>query len=71
MSINRESDIAANLQVGPTDLGMVRIFIEGGGISLPLDFDPEAATEIAEELLAAVEAARAIGKSGKPKKPRR
>ena len=41
---------------------------------LPLDFDPEEATEIAEELLAAAEAARAIsepgGKKGKGK-PRR
>ena len=72
MSINRESDIAANLQVGPTDLGMVRIFVEGDGISLPLDFDPDEATEIAEELLAAAAAARAIDdKPRKPGKPRR
>lgn len=71
MSINRESDIAANLQVGPTDLGMVRIFVEGDGISLPLDFDPDEATEIAEELLAAAEAARALAKPRTPRKPRR
>jgi len=25
MSINRESDIEANLQIGPTSVGMVRI----------------------------------------------
>ena len=48
MSINKESDIAANLQIGPTDLGMVRIYVEGEGIELPLDFDPDEATEIAE-----------------------
>lgn len=72
MSINKESDIAANLQIGPTDLGMVRIYVEGEGIELPLDFDPDEATEIAEELLAAAEAAREIGEGAKPKsdKPR-
>ena len=60
MGINSESEISANLQIGPTDQGMVRIYVEGEGIDLPLDFDPEEATEIAEELLAAAEAARAI-----------
>ncbi len=63
MGINRESDIAANLQIGPTDQGMVRIYVEAeGGVDLPLDFDPEEAEEIAEELRAAAEAARAMGK---------
>lgn len=72
MGINNQSDIAANLQIGPTDQGMVRIYVEAEGIDLPLDFDPEEATEIAEELLAAVEAARDMGKTGgKPRKPRR
>lgn len=71
MTINSQSNIAANLQVGPTDQGMVRIYLEAEGIDLPLDFDPEEATEIAEELLAAAEAARQIGQGGKPKKPRR
>lgn len=64
MSINSQSDIAANLQIGPTDQGMVRIYVEAAGIDLPLDFDPEEAEEIAEELLAAAEAARDIGKHG-------
>ncbi|WP_299360046.1 DUF6324 family protein [uncultured Paracoccus sp.] len=75
MGINRESDVAASLQIGPTDLGMVRIYLEGDGVDLPLDFDPDEAAEIAEELLAAAEAARAIskggsarGSSGKPKR---
>ena len=76
MSINSQSEIAANLQIGPTDQGMVRIYVEGEGIDLPLDFDPEEAEEIAEELLAAAEAARGFGKGGdKPgkgvRKPRR
>ena len=62
MGINSESDIAANLQIGPTNQGMVRIFIEGDGIDLPLDFDPDEAMEIAEELQAAAEMARAMQK---------
>ncbi len=53
MGINSESDIAANLQIGPTTQGMVRIYIEADGLELPLDFDPEEAREIAEEILAA------------------
>ena len=68
MGINNESDIAANLQIGPTDVGMVRIYLEGDGIDLPLDFDPEEAEEIAEELLAAADAARQIGAGSKKKK---
>ncbi|MFD1881527.1 DUF6324 family protein [Paracoccus pacificus] len=64
MSINSESNVSANLQIGPTTLGMVRIYIEGDGIDLPLDFDPDEATEIAEELLAAAEAARGAAKQG-------
>ena len=58
MGINRESEIAANLQIGPTDRGMVRIYVEAEGVDLPLDFDPDEADEIAEELRAAAEAAR-------------
>lgn len=73
MGIDKQSDIAANIQIGPTDQGMVRIYIEAdGGLDLPLDFDPEEAEEIAEELLAAAEAARSIGGGGKPKaKPKK
>lgn len=69
MGIDSESDIAANLQIGPTSLGMVRIYVAGDGIDLPLDFDPEEAEEIAEELRAAADAARAMGQpsSTKPK----
>lgn len=62
MGINKESDIEANLQIGPTDHGMVRIFVEGDGIDLPMDFDPEEAREIAEEITAAAARAEAIGK---------
>ncbi len=66
MSIDKQSDIAANLQIGPTNLGMVRIYIEGDGIDLPLDFDPDEAEEIAEELLAAARIARGDDKPGGP-----
>ena len=72
MGINNASDIAANLQIGPTDAGMVRIYVEAeGGIELPLDFDPEEAEEIAEELRAAAEAARAMGDRPAPKPKKR
>ncbi|GAB1478573.1 DUF6324 family protein [Paracoccaceae bacterium] len=72
MGIDKQSDIAANIQIGPTDQGMVRIYIEAdGGIELPLDFDPEEAEEIAEELRAAAEAARDMRSGGKSKPKRR
>jgi hypothetical protein len=60
MGINRESEVAANLQIGPTSLGMVRLYIETDTLELPLDFDPDEAEEIAEELKAAAERARAM-----------
>jgi hypothetical protein len=60
MGIDKQSDIAANLQIGPTSVGMVRIYVETDKVELPLDFDPEEAEEIAEELMAAAEAARAM-----------
>ncbi|MBM1631466.1 hypothetical protein JQV27_01340 [Sulfitobacter mediterraneus] len=53
MGINTERDIEANLQIGPTDAGMVRLFVEGDGIEIPMDFTPEEAIEIAEEITAA------------------
>lgn len=63
MGINKQSDLSANLQIGPTSLGMVRIYVEAeGGIELPLDFEPDEALEIADELRAAAEAARGMGK---------
>ena len=62
MGINSESDIEANIQIGPTDLGMVRIFVEADGIEIPMDFDPEEAEEIAEEIRAAAIAARSVKK---------
>ena len=60
MGINPERDIEANMQIGPTDAGMVRIFIEADGLEIPMDFDPEEAEEIADEIRAAAQAARAV-----------
>ncbi|MEX0311701.1 MAG: DUF6324 family protein [Tateyamaria sp.] len=60
MGINNESDIAANLQIGPTDKGMVRIYVEAKGVEIPMDFDAEEAEEIAEEIKAAAKAAAAL-----------
>ena len=60
MGINDESDIEAGIQIGPTDNGMVRIFTVAGDMEIPMDFDPEEADEIAEEIRAAAIAARAV-----------
>ncbi|MGH1425647.1 MAG: DUF6324 family protein [Pseudooceanicola sp.] len=64
MGIDTERDIEANLQIGPTDTGMVRLFVEAKGAEIPMDFDPEEAIEIAEEIRAAAEAARKSGGRG-------
>jgi hypothetical protein len=65
MGINDTSDIDANLQIGPTSEGMVRLYVEGGGVELPMDFEPEEAEEIAEELLAAAAQARSVAEKAK------
>ena len=60
MGINNESDIAANLQIGPTTEGTVRIYVESDNTELPMDFEPEEAEEIAGEILAAAKQARSL-----------
>ncbi|SPF78430.1 DUF6324 family protein [Pseudoprimorskyibacter insulae] len=60
MGINDESEIEANLQIGPTDHGMVRLFIYGSTIEIPMDFDPDEADEIADEIKAAAATARKV-----------
>jgi hypothetical protein len=67
MGIDSEKDIEANLQIGPTSAGMVRIFVEANGVEIPMDFEPGEAEEIAEELRAAAARVRA---SSAPKKRR-
>ncbi len=62
MGINTERDVEANLQIGPTDQGMVRLFIEANGVEIPMDFEPEEAEEIAQEILSAARAAASRAK---------
>mgnify|MGYP006907231987 CR=1 FL=1 len=62
MGINTPSEIETNLQIGPTDTGMVRIYVSGGALELPMDFDPDEADEIAQEIIAA--AVRAVSRRG-------
>ncbi|MFK7945680.1 MAG: DUF6324 family protein [Paracoccaceae bacterium] len=58
MSINRQTDESAGLQIGPTSEGMVRIYVSGKTVDLPMDFDPDEAEEIADELRMAAQQAR-------------
>ena len=58
MGINKPSDLVADLQVGPTTEGMVRIYVRGEGIDLPMDFSPDEAADIAQELLDSADMAR-------------
>ncbi len=60
MSINTPSEHGADLQIGATDKGMVRLYVFSESLDLPLDFDPEDAEAIAEELIAAAKAARQV-----------
>ena len=68
MSINTERDIEANMQIGPTDTGMVRLFVESQGIEVPMDFDPDEADEIAEEIRAAAHQARQVAQKAQKKR---
>lgn len=60
MGINTEREIEANLQIGPTDAGMVRLYIEADGMEIPMDFTPDEAAEIAEEIMAAARRAEGM-----------
>ena len=48
--INKQSDEVTDLQIGPTNRGMVRIYLTSNRIDLPMDFSPEEARSIADEL---------------------
>ena len=60
MNINSETDVSADLQIGPTSLGMVRLFLATSDMEVPMDFTPDEADEIAEEIKLAAYRARAI-----------
>lgn len=68
MGIDSESNLEANLQIGPTDRGMVRIYVEAAGVEIPMDFTPDDAEEIAEEIVAAAARARHAVPPRKPKR---
>ena len=60
MGINTEREIEANLQISPTDQGMIRLFIAAGDVEIPLAFEPAEAREIAEEIIAAAKVAETV-----------
>ena len=60
MNINKETDISAALQIGPTSIVMVRLLFSTPVFELPMDFTPEEAEEIAEEIKSAISKAREI-----------
>lgn len=70
MGINSDSDQEATLRIGPTSLGMVRVYVETAGVSLPMDFDPSEALEIAEELTAAAARAQSLGAEERARRDR-
>jgi hypothetical protein len=66
MELERDMDAGAGgtgatLTVGPTSAGMVRLLVEEEGREIALDFEPDEAAEIAEELRAAAGRARGAG----------
>ncbi|NHK26589.1 hypothetical protein FF098_001550 [Parvularcula flava] len=65
MGINKQSDDEADLQIGATDQGMVRLYISSSTIDLPMDFEPDDAIEIAEEIMAAAEQVRGASRKRK------
>ena len=57
MGINTNSNMEASLQIGPTEKGMVRLFVSNSSIEIPMDFEPDEAREIDDELLSAAKVA--------------
>ena len=57
MGINTESNVEASLQIEPTEKGMVRLYVSNNSIEIPMDFEPDEAREIADEILSAAKVA--------------
>ena len=57
MGIDTESNVEASLQIGPMEKGMVRLYVSNNSIEIPMDFEPEEAKEIADEILSAAKVA--------------
>ena len=70
MGLNTPNEDAADLQIGPTDQGMVRLYVTSEAVDLPLDFDPDDAEAIAEELMAAAHTAREAARKAQGKADR-
>ena len=49
MGINDKSEVVADLQIGSTSEGNVRLYISGKDFSIPLDFNPNEADDIAAD----------------------
>ena len=64
VGINDKSEIVADLQIGSTSDGNVRLYISGKDFSIPLDFSPDEAEDIATELKDASKRARKTKKQG-------
>lgn len=62
-------EVIADLRIGPTDRGRVRLHLTGEGFDLPVDFDPDEAEAIAAELRAAAAAARRGRPPGRGRRP--
>lgn len=65
MSDKLLDDEEGAIQIGPTDRGMVRFILTTRGGVFELDYAPEDAETIAEEIAAAAERARATGTNGR------
>ena len=57
MGIDTESNVEASLQIAPTEKAMVRLYVSNNSIEIPMDFEPEEAKEIADEILSAAKVA--------------
>lgn len=57
----RDDEVGA-LQIGATDRGMVRLILTTRAGVVELDYEPEEAEEIAEELRAAADAGRRLSR---------
>ena len=64
VGINDKSEVVADLQIGSTSEGNVRLYISGKDFSIPLDFSPDEAEDIAAELKDASKRARKTQKLG-------
>jgi len=64
LGINDKSEVVADLQIGSTSKGNVRLYISGKDFSIPLDFNPDEADDIAAEIKDASKRARNKKKLG-------